>query len=75
MTELLPCPFCGHNTPEFERLGTVRQSCIVVCGNCGARHESSDEDERSGMSWNTRYLPGAKNLSSADVDATKGNPQ
>lgn len=54
MSELLPCPFCGHRTPEFERRGTSRQSCIVVCGNCGCRHESSDEDERCGESWNTR---------------------
>lgn len=32
---LLPCPFCGGDTPTFERIGTPRQSCIVVCGNCG----------------------------------------
>lgn len=51
---LKPCPFCGHDTPEFERMGTPRQSCIVVCGDCGARHESSDEGENSGRSWNTR---------------------
>lgn len=51
---LLPCPFCGHDTPEFERLGTSGQSCIVACGNCGARHESSDEYEDSGSSWNHR---------------------
>ena len=35
-------------------MGTPRQSCIVICGNCGCRHESSDEDEHSGTSWNTR---------------------
>lgn len=52
--ELLPCPFCGHDSPEFERMGTSRQSCIVICGNCGARHESGDEYLRSGSSWNTR---------------------
>lgn len=51
---LLPCPFCGHTTPYFERMGTPRQSCIVACGDCGARHESSDEGTRSGSSWNTR---------------------
>jgi Lar family restriction alleviation protein len=51
---LLPCPFCGHDTPEFERMGTPRQSCIVICGNCGARHESSDEGANSGSSWNER---------------------
>lgn len=52
--KLLPCPFCGHDSPEFERMGTPRQSCIVVCGNCGARHQSSDEGERSGTQWNCR---------------------
>ncbi|SOY79979.1 hypothetical protein CBM2599_A120544 [Cupriavidus taiwanensis] len=51
--ELKPCPFCGGNA-HFERMGTGRQSCIVECGNCGARHESSDEYDRSGMSWNER---------------------
>lgn len=51
---LLPCPFCGHDTPELERMGTPRQSCIVICGNCGARHESSDEGANSGSSWNER---------------------
>jgi Lar family restriction alleviation protein len=51
---LLPCPFCGHDTPELERMGTPRQSCIVICGNCGCRHESSDEGERCGQSWNKR---------------------
>ncbi len=48
-----PCPFCGGEA-EFERVGTPRQSCIVTCRNCGARHESSDENERSGASWNSR---------------------
>ena len=51
---LAPCPFCGHEHPSFERLGTSRQSCIVVCGNCGCRHESSDEYGDSGRSWNER---------------------
>lgn len=51
---LLPCPFCGHEEPTFERVGTPRQSCIVICGNCGCRHESSDEGARSGTQWNTR---------------------
>ena len=52
--ELKPCPFCGHVSPYFERMGTPRWSCIVICTDCGARHESSDEDERSGWSWNQR---------------------
>lgn len=54
---LLPCPFCGHESPEFERMGDRRQSCIVICGWCGARHESSDEGDRCGSSWNQRAEP------------------
>jgi len=60
MDELLPCPFCGHDSPEFERMGTRRQSCIVICGHCGARHESSDEDAESGSSWNQRAAVAAQ---------------
>lgn len=52
--ELKPSPFCGNKEVSFERLGTSRQSCIVECGNCGCRHESSDEYEMSGRSWNER---------------------
>lgn len=55
--KLLPCPFCGNEEPSFERMGTNRQSCIVVCGNCGARHESGDEYLHSGSSWNERAVP------------------
>ena len=51
--DLKPCPFCDGQ-PAFERRGTPRQSCIVLCGNCGCRHECSDENERSGQSWNDR---------------------
>lgn len=51
--ELKPCPFCGGEA-YFERMGTSRQSCIVECGRCGVRHESSDEYGRSGQSWNER---------------------
>lgn len=50
---LLACPFCGGEA-HFERMGTGRVSCNVACGNCGARHESSDEYLQSGRSWNTR---------------------
>lgn len=56
--KLLPCPFCGHDTPEFARTGTPRRSCIVICGNCGCQHESSDEGHNSGKSWNERAVIG-----------------
>ena len=52
--ELLPCPFCGHEKPTFVRRGDSRQSCIIECGWCGCRHESSDEGEDNGSTWNTR---------------------
>lgn len=52
-SELKECPFCGGEA-EFERTGTNRRSCIVVCTECGARHEGPDEYEQSGESWNTR---------------------
>jgi sarcosine oxidase delta subunit len=65
---LSPCPFCGNKTPELERIGTNRQSCIVACGNCGCRHESSDEYMQCGSSWNER----ATAAQSADaVDAKR----
>lgn len=51
---LKPCPFCGGEA-EFERLGTGRVSCIVVCYGCGARHESGDSGAASGTSWNRRH--------------------
>jgi Lar family restriction alleviation protein len=63
---LLPCPFCG-GTPEFERIGTARQSCIVTCTNCGTRHESSDEGSECGASWNNR-LPAASDAGAVPDD-------
>lgn len=56
---LKPCPFCGNKTPEFERLGDWRRSCVVACGGCGARHVSGDEGKHNGSSWNERYGNGA----------------
>lgn len=54
VSKLLPCPFCGNENPVFVRVGTRRQSCIVDCEECGARHESGDEEWNSGASWNMR---------------------
>jgi len=74
--KLLPCPFCGNEHPDYERVGTPRQSCIVACGNCGCRHESGDEGEHNGSSWNTRASPpppedGWKPIESAPKDGTR----
>ena len=62
---LKPCPFCcGKPTMDDDRArrGTARQSCIVVCTECGCRHESGDEYEMSGSSWNTRAEPPAPRM-------------
>ena len=59
LVKLLPCPFCNGDA-EFQRLGDRRQSCIVACTNCGARHESPDQDEFNGSSWNRRFGPKAE---------------
>jgi ribosomal protein L37AE/L43A len=55
--ELKPCPFCGDSGPVIAQPGTARYSCIVECSNCGCRHESGDEGNRSGTSWNERATP------------------
>lgn len=64
---LKPCPFCG-GAAEFERLGTGRVSCIVVCYGCGARHESSDSGAASGASWNRRHTDPAVGSLLAGLD-------
>ena len=53
--ELKPCPFCGGEA-SFERNGTSRQSCIVVCESCGCRFESGEKGDACGNSWNTRAV-------------------
>ncbi len=49
---LKPCPFCGGEA-EIERYGTQRQSCIIVCDDCGCRLEVN-ETFSCGDSWNNR---------------------
>lgn len=49
------CPFCG-GTAQFERLGTPRQSCIVVCEECGATLESNETGKFCGEQWNRRVI-------------------
>lgn len=51
--DLLPCPFCGGEA-GFERLGSMRQSCIVACSQCGARLETG-EVFKCGTAWNQRH--------------------
>lgn len=70
---LAPCPFCG-DVAEFERTGTRRQSCIVQCTECGTRHESSDEGERSGTSWNRRAADAEIARLTAELAAARAVP-
>ncbi|RIQ11805.1 restriction alleviation protein, Lar family [Bordetella avium] len=56
-TVLEPCPFCGSDSVHFTRLGTPRQSCIVECGDCGARLEANEEGQDCGNAWNSRAEP------------------
>lgn len=51
MTFLKPCPFCG-GAAVVEREGTPRQSCIVLCEDCGCRLESNENG--AGHDWNQR---------------------
>lgn len=71
MKKLLPCPFCGGEA-GIERTGTPRQSCIVACVNCGARHESGDEAQFSGASWNRRTQPAPAITSESGKPASQG---
>jgi predicted RNA-binding Zn-ribbon protein involved in translation (DUF1610 family) len=49
---LLPCPFCGGEA-TIERKGSVRQSNIVACTECGCRLESGDVFNPASR-WNSR---------------------
>lgn len=54
---LKPCPLCnGEASIELDgaRIGTSRQSCIVVCLDCGCSVESNETENRCGTIWNTR---------------------
>lgn len=53
MIKLKPCPFCGGEA-EVGTHGNHRQSTIISCGECGVTHESGDEGEMVGTSWNSR---------------------
>ena len=57
MIELKPCPLC-EGEAEFERMGTGRQSCIVICIDCGLKCETGETGHACGMHWNRR--PGDK---------------
>jgi hypothetical protein len=50
--QLAPCPFCG-GVPFYERMGTARVSCIIVCAECGCKLETGEVWD-CGTQWNTR---------------------
>lgn len=50
---LKPCPLCEEEA-EFERFGTLKVSCIVICKSCGCTVESNETDIQCGSQWNTR---------------------
>lgn len=48
---VLPCPFCGSDTP---RLVKNSEPCFVVCGDCGA-HGPLGKSQRGAVdTWNGR---------------------
>jgi hypothetical protein len=49
---LAPCPFCGSRA-SYERIGTPRVSCIIVCDSCGCTLETGEE-WNCGTQWNSR---------------------
>lgn len=69
---LLPCPLCG-NKAEFVRKGTSNQSCQVKCTECGCWHESADEYDSSGTSWNNRDHLTDTITNAVDEAMRKGN--
>ena len=50
--KLLPCPFCGDSDIIISRYGTLKQSCIIECSNCGSTLESNEIG--AGRFWNER---------------------
>ncbi len=69
VTELLPCPFCG-NTDVYVMTGVKS----IKCEQCGTLGPFGHDQEAAVLAWNTRYVAGAKNLSSdsfASIEAPK----
>ena len=71
--KLLPCPFCGDEDIEVERVGTSRHSCVVACTNCGVRIESGEDG--FGSAWNTRAPQAASSEIGDEAGTLDADPQ
>ena len=67
--ELLPCPFCG-STDVYMAIWVKS----VKCDQCGSIGPFGADNAASVLAWNTRYVAGAKNLSS-DSFASISDPK
>jgi len=66
--ELKLCPFCGGHA-SYDRVGTNRQSCIVICEDCGCMVESNETGEYCGNKWNIRQESQAQSKAlTVDID-------
>lgn len=59
MTELKPCPFCGHKIPENQPFWDDFDSddvyYVIKCGWCGVMMYDQDKDELI-SNWNERVI-------------------
>lgn len=55
-TTLLPCPFCGHDTPRFGGINLKYVHC-VGCDTMGPSVPSTTE-EAAALAWNRRQADG-----------------
>jgi len=53
--ELRPCPFCGSNFVNMNRVGWW-----VVCENCGAEGPAKETREEALATWNRRANEGER---------------
>lgn len=56
MTDLLPCPFCGHRA-ETQQYGLRTEAWAVWCVECNAQMESISTEAEAITAWNRRALP------------------
>lgn len=60
--ELLPCPFCGYELPNYEGLimaerdenDVIQHPTGVSCSNCGCYQVGGETIDEAIKAWNTR---------------------